>query len=98
MDSNSQHEARAQEVAYYTGNIESCRALLENLPTVWPEHLKQFRGRSDRHEAAAEIESLEDVEMLGLLTLRDDTESRLRAETFERAKALAILDSMKVDA
>lgn len=88
-------DARRDEVAYYDTNIATCHAMLAMLPSVWPEHLEPLRTNPDRHAAAATIDDLADVELFAKLALRDDTAARLRAETFERTKAAAILDHME---
>ena len=86
--------ARRDEVAFYDANIEMCVSLLAVLPGEWPEHLVALRNATSKHEAAASIEKLEDVEVFARLILRDETEARLRAETFERAKANAALTAL----
>ena len=84
-------EARRAEVAQYQQNIEIFKALSAQLPSELPAHLEKYRDRKDRHEAAAEIDDLDDVTLLSDVWFHDDCKARVRSETVEMRKAQAIL-------
>jgi hypothetical protein len=84
-------EARRQEVDQYQANIDMYQTLLDTLPSEWPDRLAQHRGRTDHQQAAAEVDSLEDVALLGDLLFREQCEGSIRAELVEQRKAAAIL-------
>jgi len=91
-------ELRREEVAQYDDNIVLYEMILASLPTEWPAHLAQFKGRKDHHEAAAELADINDVELLSQLLYRDQCEAALRAEKVERTKAATILKVLEADA
>ena len=91
-------ELRRDEVAQYDANIAMYEAILATLPTDWPGHLVQFKGRKDHHEAAAELENFDDVELLSQLLYREQCEAAVRAEKLERTKAATILKVLEADA
>lgn len=66
-----------------------------NAPSEWPAHLESFKNRTDRHAAVAEIENLDDVELISNLWAYDDARAAIRANMVERAKAQAILTAMQ---
>lgn len=86
----SQLEARRMEVAQYDSNISMYESIIASLPSEWPARLAQFKGRSDHHQAASEVNS-SDVELLAQLLYREQCENALRAERMERTKAFSIL-------
>lgn len=65
------------------------------LPSEWPDHLVQYKGRTDRHEAIAEIEDLDDVALVSDLWAHDQAVAAVRAETVEMRKAQAILTALQ---
>jgi hypothetical protein len=91
-------EARRAEVAAYEENILTYSAVLEELPTQWPPHLASYRNRADKHQAAAEIEDLADVDLLSELWYRDQVHDLIRSERVELAKARAILRALEARA
>lgn len=84
-------ELRRQEVAQYQININTFNTILETLPSELPAHLEPYRKRKDRHEAAAEIEDLDDVQLLSDVWFHDEIKARIRSEIVEMRKAQAIL-------
>lgn len=88
-------EARRAEVAQYEQNIAMYTAILETLPTEWPEHLLEFRGKNDQHKAVAQVENMADVELLSDLWYADQCKAAIRAETVEKNKAKRILAVME---
>ena len=88
-------QARQQEVDQYTANIAMYQSILETLPTEYPEHLQQYAGRTDLHIVAAEIENLDDVELVSQLIYAQQCKASIRAEIAERTKATAILNVLK---
>lgn len=91
-------EARRAEVAQYEANIAMYQAILQTLPTEWPANLADLRSVPNRHAAAAEIESLDDVALLSQLWYADDCRAAIRAETVELTKSRAILAVMEAQA
>jgi uncharacterized membrane protein len=91
-------ELRQAEVDQYTANIAMYQSMLASLPTEYPEHLAQFKGVKNKHEVIAQIEDLNDVELLSKLWAADDCKAAIRAEMVERSKAQAILDVLKAQA
>lgn len=90
-------EARRAEVAQYQQNIDTFKVLAEQLPSELPAHLEQYRNRTDRHQAAAEIEDLDDVTLLSDVWFHDDCKARVRSETVEMRKAQAILSVLEAN-
>jgi len=90
-------EARRGEVVQYQQNIEMFKILAEQLPSALPEHLEQYRNRTDRHQAAAEVEDLDDVTLLSDVWFHDDCKARVRSETVEMRKAQAILSVLEAN-
>ena len=88
-------ESRQQEVDQYTANIAMYQSILATLPTEYPEHLQQYVGRTDLHAVVAEIENLDDVELLSQLIYAHQCKASIRAEIAERTKAIAILNVLK---
>ena len=91
-------EARRAEVAQYQANIDTFQTILATLPNELPERLQGFRARADRHTAAAEIESLEDVALVSDVWFYDELQGRVRSETVEMRKAAAILAVLEAQA
>ena len=88
-------EARRAEVAAYQANIDMYNTILETLPTEWPEHLLEYRGKTDQHKAIATVEDMADVELLSDLWYADGCKAAIRAETLEKNKAKRILAVME---
>ena len=88
-------EARIAEVAQYEANIVMYTELKASLPTVWPEHLIEYRNEKDQHLAAGKIDNLSDVELLAKLWYADECDAAIRSETVELTKAKAILGIMQ---
>ena len=91
-------DARRAEVAAYQHNIDTFSALVVTLPHELPAHLEAYRGRTDKHAAAAEIEDLDDVALLADVWFHDELKSRIRSETVEMRKAQAILSVLEAQA
>lgn len=91
-------QARQNEVAQYDANIAMYQAILENLPTEWPEHLLQYRGAKNEHEVAGQIYDLDDLVLLSQLLYADTCHKAIRTEMLERTKAAAILAVMEAQA
>ena len=89
---------REQEVAQYEANIAMYKAIAESLPAEWPERLLKFKGIENRHTVIAEVEDLDDVELLADLWAHDDALAAVRSEMVERAKSRAILEALKLQA
>lgn len=87
--------SRQNEVNQYDSAIAMFQQVAAILPSEWPARLESFKGRSDRHSAIAEIESLEDVELVSQLWAHDDAQAAIRANMVERAKAQAFLNAMQ---
>jgi hypothetical protein len=87
-------ELRQEEVAQYQANIDLYTAIASTLPSEWPDHLIQYKGRTDKHEAIAEIEDLEDVVLVSDLWAHDQAVASIRAETVEMRKAQSILNAL----
>lgn len=87
--------ARVEEVAQYEAGIAMYQAIAAGLPSEWPAHLVQFKGRTDTHQAIAEIEDLDDVQLVSDLWAHDNAQAAIRANMVERAKAQAILTAMQ---
>ena len=88
-------ELREQEVAQYEANIAMYTAILAGLPSEWPEHLVKYRNVQNKHEAAAEVEDLDDVTLLSQLWYADQCHASIRSETVEKTKAAAILAALQ---
>lgn len=84
-------QMRRNEVAQYDANIAMYKAILATLPTEWPERLVQFKGATDEHAVAAQIEDLDDVLLLSQLLYADRCYASIRTEMIERTKAASIL-------
>lgn len=86
---------RREEVASYQQNINTFTVLSQTLPSEWPARLEQYKNRTDRHQAAGEIEDMSDVELLSDLWFHDDCLRRIRSETVELRKVQAILSVLE---
>lgn len=84
-------EIRQAEVAQYQANIAMFETIKASLPTAWPDHLIAHRGATNKHEVAAAIANLADVELLANLWYADECAASIRSEMVELAKAKAIL-------
>ena len=87
-------ELRQEEVAQYQSNIDLYTSIASTLPSEWPDYLIQYKGRSDKHEAIAEIEDLDDVVLVSDLWAHDQAVASIRAETVEMRKAQSILNAL----
>ena len=88
-------ELRREEVADYQKNIDLYTSVASVLPSEWPEHLIHFKTRSDRHEAIAEIEDLDEVMLVSDLWAYDQAVAAIRAETVEMRKAMSFLAALE---
>lgn len=88
-------EARRAEVAQYEQNIAMYSAILETLPTEWPEHLLEFKGVKEHHKVIADVEDMTDVQLLANLWYADQCKAAIRSETLEMTKAKGILAAME---
>ena len=88
-------ELRQEEVAAYQKNIDLYTAIAANLPSEWPDHLIHYKSRTDRHEAIAEIEDLDEVLLVSDLWAHDQAVAAIRAETVEMRKAMSILAALE---
>lgn len=86
---------REAEVAQYDANIALYQTILATLPTDWPARLEQYKGRKDHQQAVAEVDDLDDVELLSQLLYAEQVKASIRAEKLERTKAAAILAALK---
>ena len=86
---------RENEVAQYDANIALYQAIYANLPKEWPARLEQYKGRKDHQQAVAEVDDLDDVELLSQLLYMEQVRASIRAEKLERTKAAAILAALK---
>jgi hypothetical protein len=84
-------EARQAEVAQYQANIAMYQTMAAALPSEWPAHLLAYKTRKDKHDAIAEIEDLDDVELVSDLWAHDAAQAAVRTETVEMRKSQAIL-------
>jgi len=91
-------QLREQEVAQYQANIDMYTAIAATLPSVWPEELVHLKGAADKHATIAEIEDLEQVELISDLWAYDAAQAAIRSETVEMRKAKAILTVMQAQA
>lgn len=91
-------EARTAEVAQYQANIAMYQTMAAALPSEWPSHLLAYKIRKDKHDAIAEIESLEDVELVSDLWAHDAAQAAIRTETVEMRKSQAILTVLQSQA
>lgn len=87
--------SRQQEVADYDAAISMYQQITATLPSEWPAHLVQFKGRTDTHQAIAEIEDLNDVALVSQLWAHDSAQASIRSNMVERAKAQAILTALQ---
>lgn len=90
-------EARRLEVAQYQANIDTYDAIIATLPSELPAHLQSYRNRKDKHDAAAEIEDLDDLQLLSNVWFHDELKARIRSEIVEKAKAQAILTVLEAN-
>lgn len=88
-------EMRIAEVAQYEANVAMYKAILATLPTEWPEHLLQYRNAANKHETSAQIQNLDDVELVSKLWYADECYAAIRSEIVEMQKAKAILAVMQ---
>lgn len=86
---------REAEVAQYDANIALYKSIYADLPKEWPARLEAFKGRKDHQEAVAEVDDLDDVELLAKLLYMEQVKAAIRAETLERTKAASILAALK---
>lgn len=84
-------EMRRAEVAQYDANIAMYQSILGTLPTEWPDRLVQYKGAQNEHEAAAQVDDLNDVVLLSQLLYADRCRASIRSEMLERTKAASIL-------
>lgn len=91
-------EARRAEVVQYQTNISTFQTILATLPNELPERLQAFRARTDRHAAATEIESLDDVALVSDVWFYDELQGRVRSETVEMRKSAAVLAVLEAQA
>lgn len=88
-------DAREAEVAQYDQNIAIYETIYAALPKEWPARLEQFKGRKDHQQAVAEVDDLDDVDLLAQLLYSEQVRAAIRAEKLERTKAAAILAALK---
>lgn len=91
-------ELRQTEVKQYEANIVMFTAIASTLPSVWPEHLIEFKGSKDKHSDIAKVDDLADVELLADLWAYDDAQAAIRTETVEKRKSQAILTVLESQA
>lgn len=84
-------EIRIAEVAQYEANIAMYQGILANLPTEYPAHLVQYKNAANKHATAAQIDDLDDMELLSKLWYGDECYAAIRSEMVEMQKAKAIL-------
>ena len=87
--------SRQEEVTQYDSTITMYQSIAAGLPSEWPAHLVQFKGRTDPHQAIAEIEDLDDVQTVCDLWAHDQAQAAIRSNMVERAKANAILTALQ---
>jgi hypothetical protein len=87
-------EMRQAEVTQYENNIAIYTQILATLPTEYPAHLEQYKGAINQHEVIAEVEDLDDVELLAKLWYADQCKKMIRSEMVEKTKAQAILNQL----
>lgn len=85
---------RQQEVEQYDQAIAMYQKIAQDLPAEWPEHLLPYKGRTDTHTAIAEIEDLDDVQLVCDLWAHDQAQAAIRSNMVERAKAQSILNAL----
>ena len=85
-------EARAIEVAMYTGNITMYQTLLATLDGNWDSDLVHLKG-IEAQEAARQC-PMDRLERLAVLQQYDQVTNLLKTEIVECAKAEAILNVM----
>lgn len=88
-------ELRQLEVEAYQENINLYTSVASALSSEWPEHLIHYKTRSDRHEAIAEIEDLDEVVLVSDLWAHDQAVAAIRSETVEMRKAMSILAALE---
>lgn len=86
---------RTEEVAQYQANIDMFYIIALGLPSELPEHLQQYRARTDRHQAAAEVIDMNDVQLLCDVWAYDDMQGRIRSEMVEMRKSMAIQTALQ---
>lgn len=87
--------SRQDEVTKYDEAITLYQGVAATLPSEWPAHLVQFKGRTDTHAAIAEIDDLDDVALVSQLWAHDQAQAAIRSNMVERAKAQAILTALQ---
>ena len=87
-------QTRRDEVAAYDANIRIYRAILQQLPSEWPEDLLQYRKPGNAHTAIDNV-PLERVAEISELWYADEIQHLIRTETLERTKAAAILAALE---
>lgn len=90
-------EARTLEVAQYEKNIQRYQIIIAALPSEYPAHLQKYRGAKNTHEAIAEVEDMDDVDLLSDLWAHDSAKAAIRAETVELKKSRAILSVLQAE-
>lgn len=88
-------QMRRDEVAAYDANIAIFKDILKGLPQEWPTHLAQFSGRKDHHAAIAEVDDIDDVELVSKLLYMEQLKTQIRTEIVERTKAASILAALE---
>ena len=88
-------QSRAEEVEQYQNNIDMFFIIAYGLPSELPPHLEQYRNRTDRHQAAAEIMNVDDLQTLSDVWMHDEMQARIRSEMVEMRKAMAIKTALE---
>lgn len=91
-------EIRIAEVAQYETNIAMYKGILATLPTEWPANLSQYKNAANKHATAAQIQDLDDLELLSKLWYADECFAAIRSEMVELQKAKAILAVLQANA
>jgi hypothetical protein len=84
-------QLRRDELSAYQNNIDNFNAIIATLPSSLPSRLESYRSRTDKHEAAAEIQDLDDVKLVSDVWFHDELQARIRSEIVEMRKVEAIL-------
>jgi hypothetical protein len=87
-------QARIAEVAQYEANIALYQAILQTLPTEYPERLVQYKGAKNKHDIIANV-ATDDVELLSKLWYADECAKSIKTETLELTKSRAILNVLQ---
>lgn len=88
-------EMRIAEVAEYESAIALFTTIASNLPSVWPDRLAHLKGSTDKHKVIADIEDLDDVQLVSDLWAYDDAQAAIRSNMVEKRKAEAILAALQ---